>query len=103
MWEYYTACVEEMEQEARGEYRALPREQRTKEKKEEIVASKTDLLYALEDECDARVNELLTYVAAELRKLGEDTGVISDYRKEYGDRKHAMESDYIQRFQKSVA
>ena len=103
MWEYYTGRVEALEQEARGEYRALPAEEKTKEKKEEIVASKTDLLYALEDECDARVNELLTYIGAELRSIGEDTSVISDYRKEYADKKHAMESDYIRRFQKSVA
>lgn len=103
LWDYYTERVQEMEREARAEYHALPAEEQTKEKKEEIVTAKTDRLYALEDECDARVNRLLSDVAAELRKLGEDTSVISDYRKAYADRKHAMESDYIERFRKSVA
>ncbi len=101
-WDYYTVRVSELAEQAKAEYRALPEEERTSDKKKEIVYGKIDVLTAVEAECDANVDYILSELAAELEGIGEDTSVVEEYRAEYKARKNSLQNEYIERFQNSV-
>lgn len=74
-------------EETKSEYRALPKEEQTKSNKRALVQSKMGVLLAAESQCDSEVEMLLQRIQQELDSQGSKSGLVSEIRQAYKDRK----------------
>lgn len=74
-------------EETKSEYRALPKEEQTKSNKLALVQSKMDVLLAAESQCDGEVEMLLQRIQRELDSQGSKSGLVSEIRQAYEERK----------------
>ncbi len=80
---------------AKAEYAALPDEQRTSSAQSAILSSKLDEASALEAECDARVDALLSEMSAELSASGQSTDAVGQLKSYYEETKANAKAAYL--------
>lgn len=91
----YTSKIEGLIASAKSAYLALPSSERNLSAKVAAANSLISQGNALEAECDAQMNALLDSLAAELNKLGEDTGIISEIRSIYVEEKRIKKASLM--------
>lgn len=73
--------------DAKAEFLALPKEQRTQQNKISIVWAKADTLIAQEKNCDAEVEGILSNIQAVLNRIGDSSNLVSEIRAYYENSK----------------
>ena len=94
----YTARLYQIEQNAIAQYRALPEEEKTAERKQEIALAAVDEAYALEKECDARINEICLELGTLLIETGGDLTLLNQIRHVYASEKTAAKNELTERY-----
>ena len=79
----------------KAEYAALPAEEKTSAKRTQLVSSKLDEAEALESECDAAVDTILSNMESELKTVGGDTSSVSQMREYYESEKASQKAAAI--------
>lgn len=87
-----------MKQAALEEWKALPEEQRTKEKKLEIGFAGLEKCYDLEVVIDDRVEGILEKYRVSLEELGADTSVLDDLWNYYCEKKAIEKAYYMDKY-----
>lgn len=80
---------------AKTEYAALPAEQQTSSAQSAILSSKMGEAGALEAECDAKVDALLSEMSAELSAAGQSTDAVGQLRSYYEETKANTKAAYL--------
>ncbi len=80
---------------AKEEYAALPAEKRTRSAQNAILSSKMEQAGAVEEECDAQVEAILSEMSAELSAAGESTDSVDQLRNYYKDAKATQKAVYF--------
>ncbi len=94
----YTERLEQIVQAASDEYHALPEVEKTQEKKQEIALRCTDKAYALEKECDGKIDEICLELGIELIKTDGDMTLINEIRYAYATQKAAAKNELTERY-----
>lgn len=94
------ARLGQMKQAAIDQWTALPPEERTALKKQEIGMAGLQQCYALEVETDAAVKDILARCRTELEKLGADTGTLDLLWTYYCEEKEAQKAFYLNKYLK---
>ena len=81
--------------EAKAEYKALPKEERTKAAQASIISSKIAVGEALEGECDGVVAGILADLEAELNAIGASTAPVGQMRSYYESEKVSQKAAYL--------
>lgn len=84
-----------MEQTAKGEYLALPKEERGMKGKQKIISRHAGEVMGFEGACDAKVNTVLKKLEGELKSLGEDTSIVGTMRSTYQNEKNLKKAYYM--------
>lgn len=92
---YYLGKLGQMEASVKKDYAAMPKEKKNLIGKKELVSKYMGTALGLLSECDARVEELLAELKAELNKLGADTSIIKKIRDAYENEKNLKKAYYI--------
>ena len=79
----------------KSQYAALPEGERTSSAKSALVSSKLDEAEAIESECDAAVDSILSNMEAELKAAGQDTSSVSQLREYYESEKASQKASAI--------
>ena len=79
----------------KAEYAALPAEEKTSAKRTQLVSSKLDEAEALESECDAAVDTILSNMESELKAAGGDTSSVAQMRDYYESEKASQKAAAI--------
>jgi len=90
--------LESMFSRAKAEYAALPPQEHTSAKKRQIALTYLNEAAALENNCDAQMNAILTDLEAALKDCGGDTGVVSEIRQAYKSEKISKKAYYINKY-----
>ena len=89
-----------MKQAAIEEYKALPKEQRTQEKKVSIGIRTLSKCYDLEVVADKNVRATLEECRKRLAEVGGDTGVVDALWHQYCQEKESLKSEYLNKYLK---
>ena len=79
----------------KSQYAALPAEERTASKRSALVSSKLDEAEAIESQCDAAVNSILSNMESELKAAGQDTSSVAQLREYYESEKASQKASAI--------
>lgn len=90
----------EYRDEVYGEWKALPAEERTDRKKQDIVFAALERCYALEDSTDAEIKALLDNCRQELRAIGADESPADTLWKYYEEEKASEKAYYLDKYLK---
>jgi hypothetical protein len=93
-----TSKIEGLLARAKAEYDALPAEERTNAKKQELGMKYLSEADTLESGCDAQMEALLKDLTNILKDYGGDTGIISEIRQAYKDEKITKKSYYLSKY-----
>lgn len=96
--EYYTAQLAQLEAAAIAEYEALPPEERTPERKQEIALRTIDRAYALEDACDSRMDAICEELSYLLLETGGSFSLVTDIRYAYASEKEAARTEFLNKY-----
>ncbi len=96
--DYYTAQLAYVESSARAEYEALPPEERSPERKQEIALACIDQVYALENECDSRMDAICNELAYLLLEIDGDLTLVNEIRYAYAREKEIAKSEFIEKY-----
>ena len=91
----FLSSLRSLEADAKAEYRALPSERRTRAQQLDIGMKYIGVAENLEIECDARMDELLAKIEAELRASGGDLSLITEIRSVYNNEKTVSKAEYL--------
>lgn len=83
----YMSKLDTIIEETKSEYRALPKEERTRSSKLALVKSKMSVLLTAESQCDSEVELLLQRIQQELDSQGDTSELVSEIRQEYEESK----------------
>ncbi len=92
---YYLGKLGQMEASVKKDYASMPKEKKNLIGKKELVSKYMGTAMNLLSQCDARVEELLAELKAELNKLGADTSIIKKIRDAYESEKNLKKAYYI--------
>ena len=92
----YTARLYAIEQAGIAEYNALP--VKTEEKKQEIAMRCVDQAYALEKECDGRIDDICYELGVLLIQENGDMSIINRIRYVYASEKTAAKNELTERY-----
>ncbi len=90
----YVGKIDGLVSQALADYRAK------KGTKKELMAQYISKGYALEGECDAKMERLLSELEAELKRTGEDTSLVDQVRFAYQSEKSLKKAAIIEKYQK---
>lgn len=85
----------EIIRQAHQEYVAYPEDQRSLILKVQVVLGKTNVLTAMEKDCDAEVNNICSQMTAILKANGRDTAIVREVKKTYTDKKAELKQELI--------
>lgn len=85
----------EIENEAKAEYRALPKKERTRAKLIDLAFSYYDRLVAMESECDKAMNELVTEMRTLIKENNGDMSIADTMLQAYEDEKELKKAWYF--------
>jgi len=91
----YVGRLDSLLNTAASEFKALPKEQRTKTKMVSIASKYIPQGYSLESNCDSQVNGLLANLEKELKAIGADTSIVSTIRSHYQAEKSIKKAYYL--------
>ena len=94
------AQLGEMKQAALDQWTALPAEERTSLRKQEIGMEGLRQCYALEAETDAAVKEILARYQKQFSQIGADTGTLDQLWTYYCEEKEAQKAFYLNKYLK---
>lgn len=90
----YTGKIDGLVGQALSDYRAK------KGTKSELISRYVSMGYALEGECDAQMEALLSELQTELKRTGEDSSLIGKIRSAYQTEKSLKKASIIEKYQK---
>lgn len=93
--ERYERELLEIIRQAHQEYVAYPEDQRSLILKVQVVLGKTNVLTAMEKDCDAEVNNICSQMTAILKANGRDTAIVREVKKTYTDKKAELKQELI--------
>ena len=93
--ERYERELLEIIRQAHQEYVAYPEDQRSLILKVQVVLGKTNVLAAMEKDCDAEVNNICSQMTAILKANGRDTAIVREVKKTYTDKKAELKQELI--------
>jgi len=96
----YLGALSSLEAEARGAGKSIPKKQRTISKKLELMETYTGRAAALESQCNAKMESLISELEAELKRTGGDMSLISEVRSAYEAEKAAKKSQLLGKYGK---
>lgn len=96
--DYYTGQLLALEASAKAQYDALPPEDRTPQKKQDIALSCIDAAYALENECDARMDSICQELSYLLLETGGSMSLVTDIRYTYASEKESARTAFLQKY-----
>lgn len=91
---YYLGQLGQLEATVKSEYLKLPKEKRNLVGKQEIVARYMGKAVGLMNQCDSRVEGILTELQNGLKALGADVAVVGKIRSAYENEKNLKKSYY---------
>ncbi len=91
----FTGELAELEKKIKGEYASLPKEQRTPAARKEIAGRYIKTVLALESQCDAEVEAVLSELATVLEAAGKDTTIVETLRTAYKEEKSLKKAYYM--------
>lgn len=94
----YKAMIDSLLKEAKQEVKNIPKEQLTFSKKLDLVDKYISKGLALESQCDAKVESIISQLKEEISKNGGDTKIISKIRQMYEDEKQLKKSELINKY-----
>lgn len=89
-----------LEAQAKAEYSATPAAERTAGWKSSMISKYSGKVSALEGECDAKVEAVISQIKAELAKTGGDTSIIGKIRSAYENEKQIKKAYYLNTYLK---
>lgn len=96
----YMGKLSSLESQAKAEYSSTPENERTAAWKSSMLAKYSGKVAALEGECDARVEALISEIKAELSKTGGDMSIINTIRSAYENEKQIKKAHYLNTYMK---
>ena len=96
--DYYTAQLLALEAAAIAEYEALPPAERTPDRKQDIAFACIDAAYALEDECDNRMDAICQELGYLLLETGGSMSLITDIRYAYASEKESARRTFLDKY-----
>lgn len=94
----YTARLYAIEAAAIAEYKALPENEKTEENKRQIALRCVDEAYALEKECDGRIDDICYELGVLLIKNGGKMALVNEIRYVYASEKTAAKNELTERY-----
>ncbi len=94
----YTGSVEGIVASMKADYMSLPADQRTTSAKAGIATSYMGQINALEAQCDAQVDAIVTELRQVLKETGGDASLADAIVTAYANEKQATKSYYINRY-----
>ncbi len=92
---YYLGQLGQMEATVKAEYLALPKEKQNLIGKKDLVNRHMSTVVGLMNQCDTRVEEILTQLKSGLEKLKADTSIIKTIRAAYESEKNLKKAYYL--------
>ncbi len=96
--DYYIARLAYLEDNTLREYEALPESERTAEKRRELALAAIDSAYALERECDSRMDDSCVRLSYLLLQSDGDLNLINQVRYAYASQKEKAKSAFIEKY-----
>lgn len=93
-----TARLGEMKQAALDQWKALPAEERTTLKKQEIGMNGLRQCYSLETQTDAAVKEILDRYRTQFDQIGADTSALDKLWTYYCEEKESLKAFYLNKY-----
>ncbi len=94
----YVSRLAAIEAAGIAEYYALPAEEQTSERKEQIAYACVDEAYALEKECDARIDTICAELGYLLQKTNNSQTLVAQIRYIYASEKTAAKNELMERY-----
>ena len=92
---YYLGQLGQMEATVKREYAAMPVEKKNLVGKKELVSKHMNVAIGLMNQCDAKVEKLVSELETELKKLGGDTSIIKSIKDTYENEKTLKKAQYL--------
>ena len=93
--EYYVAALENMEQEAREEYSAMPKAERTKQNLADTAQKYISRAGDLERECDGKMDEIVAEMKALIKEYGTGQEILDTVIETYAEEKSLKKAWYL--------
>lgn len=91
----FIGALGELEKEARAEFAALPKEERSMLEAQKIVLSKASKAASLESECNREVSKVLVDLELDLTPLTDDLSIIEKIHSAYEEEKVLKKAYYL--------
>lgn len=98
--EEYTIALDDMYNAAKAEYKALPKEKRTKQVLMDLAGSYLDRARALEAQCDDQMDEIVAAMEALIRANGGDMTLVDRVVYAYANEKSLKKAWYMSELEK---
>ncbi len=92
---YYLGQLGQLEGKVKKDYLGLPKEKRNLIGKKELVTKYMSTAMGLLNQCDAKVEKILSELKADIEKLNGDTSIINTIREAYKNEKNLKKAYYI--------
>ncbi len=92
---YYLGQLGQLEGKVKNDYLSLPKEKRNLIGKKELVTKYMSTVVGLLNQCDAKVENILSELKADIEKLNGDTSIIKTIREAYKNEKNLKKAYYI--------
>ncbi len=96
----YISRLSTLEKDARAKGKAALKQKISISERLSLIETYTGKAAALEKECDARMKSLIKELENELKRLGKDTGIVSDVREYYEVEKKLKKSQLLSKYSK---
>ena len=98
--EEYTMALDDMYNAAKADYKALPKEKRTKRDLINLAGSYLDRANALEAQCDSQMDEIVTVMESLIRANGGDMTLVDRVVDAYANEKSLKKAWYMSQLEK---
>ena len=98
--EEYTMALDDMYNAAKADYKALPKEKRTKRDLMNLAGSYLDRANALEAQCDSQMDEIVTAMESLIRANGGDMALVDKVVYTYANEKSLKKAWYMSELEK---
>ena len=98
--EQYTAQLDALITQAKAEYKAMPKSERTKAKLASWGSGYVALATDLEKDCDVQVRAIASQMNTLIKENGGDTSIVNELVFAYAEEKSIQKSIYIQELEK---
>lgn len=92
---YYLGQLGQLEAKVKSDYLSLPKEKRNLIGKKELVTKYMSTAVGLLNQCDAKVENILSELKADIEELNGDTSIIKTIREAYKNEKNLKKAYYI--------